>query len=224
MVIVLCLAIVSHSETYWSTNSWGVLSLLLEDGVVVGSCQADVGQDLQSQSLALWSTAKHAQSAQRHHAVEDSAWYSSAHNSNIKRYAQSQPAAVQNLIRNWFCPEWCNQWVAAAHRFEHSDHDTNLAIQKIFWEVSEHPEALSLQGEPAISWSSLLMLLEYQRKATKTEKAHAEDDFISYELPGAVPVQSVVLQHILPKQLHLRIYIAHSASATLTASTQSTAG
>jgi len=36
------------------------------------------------------------------------------------------------------------------------------------------------------AWSSLLVLLEDQRKPAKTEEANEEDDLVSYELPGAV--------------------------------------
>jgi len=53
------------------------------------------------------------------------------------------------------------------------------------------------------------VLLEDQCKPAKTEEADEEDDFVSYELPGAVPIQAIVLQHILPKQLHLHIYILY---------------
>lgn len=55
----------------------------------------------------------------------------------MHRYAHLQPAAVHYLVKNWFRPEWLFQWVAAARRFEHSDHDTNLAIEK-FHDVLKH--------------------------------------------------------------------------------------
>lgn len=48
------------------------------------------------------------------------------------------------------------------------------------------------------------MLLEGKCQPAHAEEADEEDDFISYELPGAVAIKAVVLQHILPKQLDLQ--------------------
>ena len=43
------------------------------------------------------------------------------------------------------------------------------------------------------AWSSLLVLLEDQCEPAKTEETDEEDDFVSYELPGAVSIQTIVL-------------------------------
>ena len=43
------------------------------------------------------------------------------------------------------------------------------------------------------AWLSLLVLLEDQCEPAKAEETDEEDDFVSYELPGTVSIQTIVL-------------------------------
>ena len=51
--------------------------------------------------------------------------------------ADKQPAAAEYLLTNWFCPECVMQWPAAARRFRHSAHDTNLPVEE-FHAILKH--------------------------------------------------------------------------------------
>ena len=55
----------------------------------------------------------------------------------MQRYRHTQPVSVQYLSKNWFCAVWLSHWVAAARRFQHSAHNTNLPIEK-FHDILKH--------------------------------------------------------------------------------------